>query len=89
MEYIFPSKYLYTSPNRARFCDKWIQDLWNLMESFHNHGFVHGDLRGPNMVFEDAQYPTGRLSTAVTVGRPEDAIDDDRRVSRNTLDMLK
>ncbi|KAI9453354.1 hypothetical protein F5148DRAFT_985553, partial [Russula earlei] len=110
MEYIFPSTSLYTAPNRARFCDKWNKDLWDLMESFHKAGFVHGDLREPNILCDgenvmlidfdwggnvgDAEYPSGRLSTELTFGRAEDANskitkEDDRRVLRNTLDMLK
>ncbi|KAI9508512.1 hypothetical protein F5148DRAFT_1375789 [Russula earlei] len=89
MEYIFPSETLNSAPNRAHFCDKWSQDLWILMESFHEAGFVHGDLREPNILCDgenvmlldfdwggkagDAQYPTGRLIKELTFGRAEDA----------------
>ena len=47
MEYIEPSSLLF--PHRER----WITELRDLVHSFHQKGFVHGDPRVPNVVCKD------------------------------------
>jgi hypothetical protein len=50
MEYIYPSMHPSRSPDLTRHLDKWMDDLQRLVQSFHNDGFVHGDLREPNIL---------------------------------------
>ncbi|KAI0251021.1 hypothetical protein BJV78DRAFT_1213821 [Lactifluus subvellereus] len=50
MYYISPSMHLSRSPNLTRLRDKWIDDLQTLMQSFHDNGLVHGDLRELNIL---------------------------------------
>ncbi|EGN96100.1 hypothetical protein SERLA73DRAFT_76098 [Serpula lacrymans var. lacrymans S7.3] len=38
---------------RAEHRGRWEQELRGLVESFHAQGFVHGDLRDPNMICDD------------------------------------
>jgi RIO1 family len=85
MDYISPLVHLSRSPNLARLCNKWIDDLQKLMQSIHDHGLVHGDLREPNMLCDgekvilvdfdwggkvgEAYYPTARLCPELMDGR--------------------
>ncbi|KAI9507750.1 hypothetical protein F5148DRAFT_75512 [Russula earlei] len=50
MEYISKSVHPSQSPNLTRLCDKWMGDLRTLVEAFHDHGLVHGDLREPSIL---------------------------------------
>jgi len=38
-----------------RFCDRWIDDLQRLTEKFHQKNLVHGDLREPNILCNEAK----------------------------------
>ncbi|KAI9460095.1 hypothetical protein F5148DRAFT_272422 [Russula earlei] len=85
MEYISSPVFPSSSQDLEGLCD----ELWKLMEDFHDRGFVHGDLREPNMLYDgermilldfdwggkvgDAMYPTGLLTNELTDGRAEDA----------------
>jgi RIO1 family len=85
MDYILPSVHPSQSPNLTRLCDKWIDDLQKLMQSFHDHGLVHGDLREPNILCDrekvvlidfdwggnvgEVSYPTARLCPELMDGR--------------------
>ncbi|CAA7270391.1 unnamed protein product [Cyclocybe aegerita] len=33
--------------------ERWASQLWKLVKSFHDSGFVHGDLRVPNIICDD------------------------------------
>jgi hypothetical protein len=53
MDYISPISppvQLSRSPHLTRLLDKWTDDLQKLMQSFHDEGLVHGDLREPNIL---------------------------------------
>ena len=50
MDYISPAVPLSRSPNLTRLCDKWMDELQKLMQTFHARGLVHGDLREPNIL---------------------------------------
>jgi hypothetical protein len=52
MDYISPISpaHLSRSPDLTRLLDKWTADLQKLMQSFHDEGLVHGDLREPNIL---------------------------------------
>ena len=50
MDYILPPMHPSQSPDLTRLLDKWIDDLQKLVQSFHDKGFVHGDLREPNIL---------------------------------------
>jgi hypothetical protein len=50
MGYISPLVHPSQSSNLTYLCGKWIDDLEKLMQSFHEYGFVHGDLREPNIL---------------------------------------
>lgn len=50
MDYISPPVHPSQSSNLTYLCGKWIDDLEKLMQSFHEYGFVHGDLREPNIL---------------------------------------
>ncbi|KAI9460082.1 hypothetical protein F5148DRAFT_1001036 [Russula earlei] len=86
MEYISSPVFPSSSQDLEGLCD----ELWKLMEDFHDRGFVHGDLREPNILYDgermilldfdwggkvgDAMYPTGLLTNELTDGRAEDAL---------------
>ncbi|KAI9448535.1 hypothetical protein H4582DRAFT_2141800 [Lactarius indigo] len=84
MEYmssVHPSQ----SPNLSRLCDKWIDELQELVQSFHDKDMVHGDLRESNILCEgenvmlidfdwggkvgEAAYPFVRLTSELRNGR--------------------
>ncbi|KAI9511687.1 protein kinase subdomain-containing protein PKL/ccin9 [Russula earlei] len=85
MEYISSP----VSPSSSQDLEGLCDELWKLMEDFHDRGFVHGDLREPNILYDgermilldfdwggkvgDAMYPTGLLTNELTDGRAEDA----------------
>ena len=63
---------------------RWKAELQSLMNGFHEQGFVHGDLRSPNIVWEgefvlldfdwggrdgEVYYPTWRLTDELLVDR--------------------
>lgn len=64
---------------------EWVDKLRKLVESFHAEGFVHGDLRAPNIIcggnrvmvidFDwggkegEVSYPHGPLNADLTIGR--------------------
>ncbi|KAF8327235.1 uncharacterized protein EI90DRAFT_2975252 [Cantharellus anzutake] len=50
MDYITPTVHPGDSDNLADHCQKWVNELRKLMQSFHSAGFVHGDLREPNIL---------------------------------------
>ncbi|KAI9447310.1 protein kinase subdomain-containing protein PKL/ccin9 [Lactarius psammicola] len=85
MEYIVSSVHPSRSPNLARLCNKWVDELQKLVQSFHEKGLVHGDLRESNILCDgedvvlidfdwggrvgEAAYPFVRLSSELTNGR--------------------
>ncbi|KAI0252130.1 hypothetical protein BJV78DRAFT_1352562 [Lactifluus subvellereus] len=85
MDYISPSVHPSRSSNLTRLCDKWVDDLQKLMQSFHDQGLVHGDLREPNMLCDgekvmlidfdwggkvgEVYYSSARLCPELTDGR--------------------
>jgi Ser/Thr protein kinase RdoA (MazF antagonist) len=85
MDYISPPVHPSQSSNLTYLCGKWIDDLEKLMQSFHDHGLVHGDLREPNILCDgetvmlidfdwggkvgEAYYATARLCPELTDGR--------------------
>lgn len=89
MDFISPSMRLAASPHPDRFRQKWIDDLQKLMESFHEEGLVHGDLREPNILCNgdkvilvdydwggkvgEAHYPHPRLCSELRDGRGNNA----------------
>jgi len=85
MDYISPSMYPSESPNLQSLFVSWKEELQELVHSFHDAGFVHGDLRQPNMLCDgdklklidydwggavgEARYPHARLCSELTDGR--------------------
>lgn len=85
MEYMLSSVHPSRSPNLARLCNEWIDELQKLVQSFHDKGLVHGDLRESNILCDgedvvlidfdwggrvgEAAYPFVRLSSELTNGR--------------------
>ncbi|KAI0248667.1 hypothetical protein BJV78DRAFT_1130931 [Lactifluus subvellereus] len=85
MDFISPPVNPSRSPNLSRLCDKWIDDLQKLMQSFHDHDLVHGDLREPNILCDgeevmlidfdwggkvgEVYYPFARVCPELTDGR--------------------
>ena len=55
MDYIFPTIHPSKSPHLVTHCANWVDTLEKLVDSFHNEGFVHGDLREPNILCEGDQ----------------------------------
>ena len=53
MEYIEPSVPITDSSLLLTHRERWITELRDLVHSFHEKGFVHGDLRLPNVVCKD------------------------------------
>ncbi|KAK2459963.1 hypothetical protein APHAL10511_007969 [Amanita phalloides] len=82
MEYIHPAVHPSESTDLTRLCDQWA-DLRELVRSFHGEGWVHGDLRRPNMICNgetvmlldwggkigEARYPTALLCDELRNGR--------------------
>jgi len=87
MEHISPNVHPSRSPDLARLCDRWGDDLRQLMRSFHDSDFVHGDLRESNVLCDGervvlidfdwggkvgvASYPTARLCSELRDGRQD------------------
>lgn len=85
MDLILPPMNPSLSPDFPRHLDKWTEDLRDLMQSFHDAGFVHGDLREPNILCDgeklklinydwggvvgEAHYPHAQLCYELTDGR--------------------
>ena len=85
MDLVMPPDPPSISPSFPRLLDKWTEDLQNLMRSFHDAGFVHGDLREPNILCDgeklklidydwggvvgEARYPHAQLCYELTNGR--------------------
>jgi serine/threonine protein kinase len=90
MDYINPSVHPSQSPYLSRLCDKWIGDLTNLVQAFHEIGLVHGDLREPNILCDEDKvmlidfdsggkegetfYPFVRLNPELTNGRHDTSL---------------
>ncbi|KAH9979886.1 hypothetical protein BGW80DRAFT_1441969 [Lactifluus volemus] len=53
MEYISNGVLITDSPLLTTCRDKWTEELKTLVQSFHDNGFVHGDLRNPNIICDD------------------------------------
>jgi serine/threonine protein kinase len=85
MEYLVDSVHPSESPDLHALCATWVHQLEGLMLSFHSNGFVHGDLREPNILCSgktvmlidfdwggkvgDACYPPACLAPELTEGR--------------------
>jgi hypothetical protein len=81
MPFVTPS----VSHSLPRLLDKWTEELQDLVQSFHDAGFVHGDLREPNILCDgeklklidfdfggvagEACYPHARLCRPLRDGR--------------------
>ena len=50
MDLVVPPVTPSSSPSLPRLLDKWTEKLQDLVQSFHDAGFVHGDLREPNIL---------------------------------------
>ena len=88
MDYMSQSANPSLSPRLADLRNKWIGDLQELMNSFHENGLVHGDLREPNLICDGnkimivdfdwggqagmTSYPCGNLNPELTDGRTSD-----------------
>lgn len=95
MDYMLSATHPSRSPNLARLCNKWIDELQRLVQSFHDEGLVHGDLRESNILCDgetvmlidfdwggavgEASYPFVRLSSELTSG--QDSID--RKITKD------
>jgi serine/threonine protein kinase len=53
MEYIETGVPITVAPELTTYRDKWTEELKKLVKSFHENGFVHGDLRDPNIICDD------------------------------------
>jgi serine/threonine protein kinase len=53
MEYILNSVLITDSPLLTTYRDKWTEEMKTLVQSFHDNGFVHGDLHNPNIICDD------------------------------------
>ncbi|KAH9007237.1 hypothetical protein EDB86DRAFT_68464 [Lactarius hatsudake] len=85
MDYISEAVYPSHSTDLPRLRDQWTHDLTSLVDSFHDQGLVHGDLRQPNMICNgerimlidfdwggrvgETSYPHARLHPQLTIGR--------------------
>ncbi|KAH8999519.1 hypothetical protein EDB92DRAFT_1941159 [Lactarius akahatsu] len=85
MDYISEAVFPSHSTDLPRLRDQWTHDLRTLVDSFHEQGLVHGDLRQPNMICHgerimlidfdwggrvgEASYPHARLNPQLTIGR--------------------
>lgn len=85
MDCISPLKYPSESPKLESLFVNWKEELQKLVQSFHDAGFVHGDLREPNILCDgdklklidydwggvvgEARYPHARLCSELTYGR--------------------
>ncbi|KAH9041827.1 hypothetical protein EDB84DRAFT_934548 [Lactarius hengduanensis] len=85
MDYISGAVYPSHSTDLPRLRDQWTHDLKSLVDSFHDEGLVHGDLRQPNMICNEEKimlidfdwggrvgktsYPDTWLNPQLTIGR--------------------
>ncbi|KAH9065107.1 hypothetical protein EDB83DRAFT_2291675 [Lactarius deliciosus] len=85
MDYISEAVFPSHSTNLPRLRDQWTHDLTTLVDSFHDEGLVHGDLRQPNMICNgekimlidfdwggrvgETSYPHAQLNPQLTTGR--------------------
>ena len=85
MDCISPPMCPSQSPRLQGLFDGWKEELQELVQSFHDAGFVHGDLREPNILCDgdklklidydwggvvgEARYPHARLCLELTDGR--------------------
>lgn len=69
---------------------RWYDELSTLMEAFHDAGYLHGDLRDPNILCDgdrmvlidfdwggvagEAKYPSTRLNEDLTEGRESQSL---------------
>jgi tRNA A-37 threonylcarbamoyl transferase component Bud32 len=53
MEYILNSVLITDSPLLITYRDKWMEEMKTLVQSFHDKGFIHGDLCDPNIICDD------------------------------------
>jgi serine/threonine protein kinase len=52
MEYLPSAERLLESRSLADYGEKWLKDLDNIVSKFHAQGYVHGDLRPPNIIVD-------------------------------------
>ena len=85
MDCILQSTYPSESPKLQSLFASWEEELQKLVQSFHDAGFVHGDLREPNILCDEdklklidydwggvvgeARYPHARLCSELMDGR--------------------
>ncbi|KAH9059336.1 hypothetical protein EDB87DRAFT_1577674 [Lactarius vividus] len=85
MEYYMLSVHPSQSPHLSRLCNKWIDELQELVQCFHDKDMVHGDLRESNILCDgenvmlidfdwggrvgEAVYPFVRLTSELRNGR--------------------
>jgi hypothetical protein len=85
MDCISPPMHPSQSPMLQSLFGSWTEELQELVQSFHDAGFVHGDLREPNLLCDEdklklidydwggvvgeARYPHARLCYELTGGR--------------------
>ncbi|KAH9007198.1 hypothetical protein EDB86DRAFT_64410 [Lactarius hatsudake] len=100
MDYISEAVYPSHSTDLDRLRDQWTHDLTSLVDSFHDQGLVHGDLRQPNMICHgkrimlidfdwggrvgEASYPPVWLNPLLTIGRQS----VDREITTNDDDRI-
>ena len=90
MEYLPCASRLSSAFGLATYRETWKEQLWTLVHAFHEKGFVHGDLRDPNIVCSgqqvilldfdwggkdgEATYPTALLCKELMEGRTSNGL---------------